>query len=272
MQTEETTLQELENEPEEPVIEQGEVAEEGTESEPQEEPKESKPKENRYSKRVKGLNTQLREEQRARIALEERLKKFEEANKLTEEPNPDTYEDPDKYRKDRNTWNEQEREKIRQEERENLKRENAQKAYKKKIDEGVEAYKTNRVEYAKNDEKFRSYEIEIDDIVEEYQTPDIQDFILGSKETGPAIVKYLGTNPDELLEIASASPQQRAFKMGRLVSKLEAKPVKKSSSAPPPPRSEGASAPKTNSPAKSSRHTVIKGETFAQRAKRLNGR
>jgi len=264
--TETTALEELESEPVEPVIETPENNE--AEEKQEGEEKQEKPKENRYSRRVKDLNTKYRQEQREKEALQKRLNEIEEKNKLKKEPEPDDYDDgvvPEEIKK---KWDNQTRESIREEERNKLKQEQKAKKQAEKWDEGRKLYIKSRADYVKEDPSFGSYEREIDDAVDQFQAPEIQNMIVESKELGPAIVSHFGKNPDDLLDIASASPQKRFFKMGQLIAKLEAKPVKKSSSAPAPTRSEKGSAKKVVAGRNAPRG---KNETFAEYARRKNG-
>jgi len=259
---EETALQEIAEESTEPVIDE---KEQGT-AEGKEE-KVEKPKENRYSKRVKDLNTKYRTEERARIAAEKELAEIKESKKLKKEPQPEDFEDGIVPESKKKQWANQTREEIRAEERENLKKESKFKKQQKIIDEGKKAYIKGRSAYVNEDPEFHKYEVEIDDIVEEYQAPEIQNIILKSKK-GLEIVKHFGKNPDDLLDIASSSPADRVYKMGQLTGKLQAKPVKKSSSAPSPTRSEKGSATSTSLGKNDPRG---KNESWSDFCKRKNG-
>ena len=84
-------------------------------------------------------------------------------------------------------------------------------------------------------------QILVDAIVNASGSEAIRQTVLGS-DIGPAIVDYLGNNPDELEEIADKSQLEQARVLGRIEAKLEAKPVKKVSSAPAPTRSSKGSA------------------------------
>jgi hypothetical protein len=268
--TEETTaLEELETEPTEPVVEEDktEESEEKTEEKAEGDDK-PKPKENRYSKTVKKYHANWREEQRKSTRLQKELDEIKEAKKLKKAPEADDYEDGVVPDKDKKQWDNQTREEIREEERNRIKQENHEKKQQKKWDDGRDQYVKARPAYLKEDPEFGSYERKIDDAVHEWKAPEIQNIIIESKELGPAIVSHFGKNPDELLDIASASPQKRFFKMGQLITKLEAKPVKKTSSAPPPPRSERGSAKTVNTNSKNQRG---KNETHLEYARRVNG-
>lgn len=260
--TGENALEELENEPETPVIEEAEKGEET-------EAKEEKPKENRYSKRVKDLNTKWRESERKADDLEKRLNDRDEASKLKKEPDPDDYDEGVVPDADKKKWSDQIREEIRQEERTKIKQEMAQKKQQAKYDEGKDAYIKARPAYLEADPKHGSYEREIDEAVDQWQAPEIQNIIIESKELGPEIVKHFGKNPDDLLDIASSSPAKRFFKMGQLVTKLQAKAVKKTSSAPAPTRSEKGSAKKVS--VSNDAPYDSKKETFQEFSRRKNG-
>lgn len=250
--TETSPLAEIDEEPETPVVEDStsedvseDVSLETNEEEKNPEQLEAEKAEQekakgkkRLSDRNRELTYQLREEQRQRKADQDRIAKLEEATKIKSKPEPDFYDDHDIYIEDRKKWDEQERSKIREEERLRIREELQYENYQKQLDKNKDLYKSGRESYAKNNPKFHSYEEHIDFIVDKYETPEIQDLILEAGKQGPAIVSYFGANPDELEEIASLSPRQRVFRMGALTSKLEAKPVKTSSTAPPPPTSE----------------------------------
>jgi len=254
----EIEIEEKEKEVESPV---------GEDSKPIEGEKE-KPKDNRYSRRVKELNTKWRESERKAAELQRMLDERVEATKIIKEPDPDEFDDLDKYKETKNKWNEQERARIRREEREAIKQEELDKKHKENLEAGKNAYIKSRASYVKEIPDFHKFEVEIDEAVEQWQAPEIQNIILESKELGPAIVKHFGENPDDLLDIASSSPAKRFFKMGQLITKLQAKPVKKSSSAPDPIRSEKGSATKSLS---SDAPYDPKRETFQEYARRRNG-
>jgi hypothetical protein len=260
--TEESALTEIEKEPVTPVVEESTEAEGKTE-----EVKEEKPKENRYSKRVKELNTKFREAERRAEDAEKKLSEQAEANKLKKAPDPDDYDDGEVPESDKKKWDDQVRADIRNEERIRIKQENADKKQQEKLENGKNAYIKSRADYVKENPEFRKYEVEIDDAVEQWRAPEIQNIILEAKELGPAIVTHFGNNPDDLLDIASSSPAKRFFKMGQLITKLEAKPVKKTSSAPDPTRPEKGSAKKI---AATGGYDPKK-ETFKEFARRSNG-
>ena len=261
---ENSALQELESE----TVETESTEKKVDEGKPAEEPK-AKPKENRYSKRVKELNSKWRESERKVADLERKLGEREEAEKIKKEPDPEDYDDMESYRKDRKKWNDQEYSKIRKEERNSIKEKSAGKKQKEAFEKGKNAYLKSRPSYVKEDPDFHKYEVEIDEAVEQWQAPEIQNIILKSKELGCEIVKHFGNNPDDLLDIVSSSPSERIFKMGRLTAKLQAKPVKKSSSAPDPVRSEKGSAKKISMDAKDPYDP--KRESFSEFARRRNG-
>ena len=227
-----------------------------------------KPKDNRYSKRVKELNTKWRESERKAAELQKQLDDRAESAKIKKEPDPDEFDDLDVYKENKSKWNEQERARIRKEEREAIAQEIQDKKHQENLEAGKNAYIKSRAGYVKENPEFHRFEVEIDEAVEQWQAPEIQNIILESKELGPAIVAHFGENPDDLLDIASSSPAKRFFKMGQLITKLEAKPVKKTSSAPDPTRSEKGSAKKimaSDAPYDSKR------ETFQEYARRRNG-
>lgn len=136
----------------------------------------------------------------------------------------------------------------------------------------MESYKKAAEKLKTEDPNFQKYANEIDNVIEEYEAPEIKGIIYKAKSLGPAIVQYLGTHPEELEEIASSSPFDRVLKMGQLMSQLKATSIKTGSSAPNPVRSEVRSAPSRFTQSGGTHSTVIRNETFQERAKRINGR
>ena len=223
----------------------------------------------RLSDRNRELTFRLRQAERDLEA--ERKEKEELKSKFTikHEPDPDDYSDRDKYTEDREAWKAQERARIRAEETQNISQAQARREHDEKLEKQKEAYLSSRAEAIKDDPKFHEYEIEIDKVVETFDAPEIQDLILAAKKNGPKIVKYLGTNPEALEEIADASPKERAFLMGKLVAKLEAKTVKTISTAPEPTRSERGSAQRVSIP--TGKTYDPSKETFKAYSARING-
>lgn len=223
----------------------------------------------RLSDRNRELTYRLRQAERELEA--ERKKNVEQAVKAPKtEPDPEDYSDRQKYNQDREAWKEAERARIRAEESEKIKAEAVQAEKAKQFEKQKDGYIKARTDAIKEDEKYHEYEKEIDKVVEAFEAPEIQDLILAASKHGPKIVSYLGKNPDELEEIASASPRERTFLMGKLVARLEAKPAApKISSAPNPTRSEKGGAPRTLVP--TGRAYVPEKESFQAFSKRING-
>lgn len=224
----------------------------------------------RLSDRNKELTFRLRQTERELEAERKKTAEITAKAAIKSEPDPEDYADRNKYTQDREAWKTQERAKIRAEESENIRQEAKRTEHQTQLEKQKEGYISGRVDAIKDDPKYHEYEKEIDKVVEAFEAPEIQDLILAASKQGPKIVKYLGTNPDELEEIASASPKERAFLMGKLVAKLEAKPVKTISTAPNPTRSEKGSAPRPAAP--SGKSFDPSKETFRQYSQRINGR
>lgn len=197
---------------------------------------------NRLSDNIKKATWEKHEALREAKALREEVEKLKAATKIQKEPDQDDYSDHSKWQADKQKWEEQKMAEIEAKVTQKVRGEIEQANYEKSMSEDTKAYIKGREAWAKEDENFRDYEVAVDEAVKLHRTPEIQNIILKAREKGPAIVKYLGTNPDELAEIASASPQDRFYLMGKLTAKLETKQVKKVSSAPPPIESEKASA------------------------------
>lgn len=243
---------------------------EGVEVEKQADPEADKERgKRRLSDRNRELTYNWRQSQREAEALRRENEELKARAIPKQEPDRDDYSDRDKYNEDREAWKKQEREKIEAEAEKKIRQGDAQRARQAEAEKQKEAYLASRPDAIKEDPKFHEYELEIDKVVDAFDAPEIQDLILAAKKQGPKIVKYLGTNPDELEEIASASPRERSFLMGKLVAKLEAKPVKTISTAPNPTRSERGSAPRAEAP--SGKTYDPSKETFRQYSARVNG-
>ena len=223
----------------------------------------------RLSDRLREQTFHRREAERRAEALAKELQEFKSKSVIKSEPDPENYSDRDKYSQDREIWKEQERARIRAEESQNVRKELEREKTQAQFEKQKEGYIAGRTEAIKEDANYHEYEKEIDKVVDAFEAPEIQDLILAASKQGPKIVKYLGTNTDELEEIASASPKERAYLMGKLVAKLEAKPVKTISSAPNPTRSEKGSAQRPAAP--TGRVFDKSKEAFTSFAKRYNG-
>jgi len=228
--TEETPLEEIANEPDTPVIEK---PEEKSEEKQQEKEKAKK----RLSDRLKEETWKRREAERQFEAEKKAREELEAQTKLKVEPKEDDYADFTKFQEDKDRWAAQKEQEIEARVTQKVQQEQHQKQAEQARQANQAEYLKSREQYAKDDPKFRDYEVEIDRHVNAYGAPELQDLILKAKEIGPRMVKHLGTHPEELLDIASSPQAERAFLLGKLQAKLEAKPVKKVSSAPDPVRS-----------------------------------
>lgn len=223
----------------------------------------------RLSDRLKEQTFKWREEQRKSEALAKELQELKAKLTVKSEPKPDSYDDRDKYDQDHEAWIEQERERIRREESEKLTRKQQEAKELEEIRKQEEDYKAGRAGVAKEDPNLSEHEKMIDEVVESYEAPEIRELIYGQRKQGPKLVSYLGNNPDELEKLANASPRERLVLMGKLLAKLEAKPVKTISSAPNPTRSEKGSAQRPAAP--TGRAFDKSKEAFTAFAKRYNG-
>ena len=91
---------------------------------------------------------------------------------------------------------------------------------------------------------FQARESEFSKEVEDYHSvtrnpslPITQDMvdIIADTDDGPAVLYYLGKNPDITAQLANLSPTAVAREIGRIEAKLATKPEKSVSKAPPPP-------------------------------------
>ena len=232
----------------------------------------AKKNQNRYSRRVEDLNTKYRTEERRANSLEQENKELKEASVIETEPDPDDYSDNGKLADDKAKWAKQRDDKIREEGRTEGRNENAKNQQTQKQEKVATGYGKQRVYGDKHFKDFYQSEKTVGDILQSHgdHAVEIRDSILESKNSA-AIINHLGDDIDKLQELAFMSPRDQAKAIWALDKELEAKPVKNVSSAPDPPRSEKESAPR---PAASSggRHIHKKGETFLERARRLNSR
>ena len=238
--------------------------------EKQESPENEKEKaKKRLSDRLKEQTFKWREEQRKSEALAKEVQELKAKLTIKDEPRPDSYDDRDKYDRDRGTWEEQERARIRKEESERLTRKQQEEREIEEIRKQEDDYKAGRAGVAKEDPNLSEHEKLIDDVVEEYRAPEIRELIYGQRKQGPKLVSYLGNNPDELEKLANSSPKERLVLMGKLLAKLEAKPVKTISSAPNPTRSEKGSAQRPAAP--TGKAFDKSKESWQAYARRING-
>ena len=232
--TEENPLTELEHEPTETVLEGQEVEGQEGEVSPEEQvekaAQEKAAKKQRYSDRVKDLNTKFREEERAGKAKDRRIAELEDAAKIKSKPVAGDYEDHDKYLADDKKYSEQEindRVNVRFEEKQ---AESRRDEANKQINKQTEVYVSNRQKAISEDSKYIEYEKIVDNVNKD--APEIFNAIL--KGGGPAMVKYLGQNPDELEDIVLTDPSERMFELGKIAAKVKAKSPKTTSTAPDP--------------------------------------
>lgn len=248
-------------------VEGGESVESEKAGEPEAEKEKAK---KRLSDRLREQTYHRRQAERERDELKQKVNELSAKVEKKDEPDPEDYGDRQKYLADRDAWKAQETKRLEAEVEQKLKAKAAQESQQQIFEKQKDGYIKSRADAIKEDAEFHNYEKEIDKVVEAFDAPEIQDLILAASKQGPQIVSYLGKNPDELEEIASASPRQRTFLMGKLVAKLEAKPVKKISSAPDPVRSE-----KGGVPVKAAPKGLVfdkSKESFSQYAARINGK
>jgi len=258
-----TTLQELEDEPTAKLIEPKAEAtiEEKAKAETLKSDDREKAKK-RLSDRLKEETYHRREAERKLELSNKLLEEMEVANKLQSEPKEDDYADFTKFKSDQNKWIAQKENEIEDRVTKRITAANQEKQYNQSMQEKQKIYLTHREPLAKEDDKFHDYEVAIDDAVSTWGAPEIQSLILNAKEYGPQIVKYLGNHPDDLVNIASAPQSERSFLMGRLLAKLEAKPVKKITSASDPVRPGSKSAIVEANPSNETVSEYIKRKNF----------
>jgi len=280
---EENPLDELENEPTEKLIsEEVEEVQEVVEGEeksedfvrepltPEQEAVRTEKNRTRYSRRVKRQNDELTQKDNIIKQQADRIKAYEDANRIKAEPDQDDYVDHDDYKRDQKTYQDQEvNDRVQAQLTEERNKESQSKA-NREYNRKAQDYAMKRVDAIDADPKYKSYENSVDDAVNAFNAPEIEQAIV--RGGGTAMVAYLGKHLDELEDIASMGVYDRMYELGQIANKVKAKAPKKISTAPDPVRSDRGSVKASQAKSSGSRHAYIKGESFKERAMRKNGR
>lgn len=252
-------------------LEEATVEEAKTEEQPKEEPKQEEKVQarNRLSDSLKKATYNWRETERQLAEERKRVAELEELTKLKAEPNQENYDDYNQYKADKEKWQSQIEE-------ENEKRIEAQVTHRLEQQQAAKEQEERSLTWAKqkeyglkNFDNWQEKEKIVVEYLKEYNAPVLRDEILDSRK-GAALVDKLGADVEELENLLSLPPTKQAKRLGILEAKLEATPVKKSSSAPEPAKGTPVSASvKTNSG--QSKYIRKKGESMTDYAKRVNG-
>lgn len=249
---EETTAQEIENEPTESIVETDGVenpvntdtveteetnTEENNESNKTEEFEKpwQKKKNTSVEKRIAKATYDKHESDRARKREADRADAAEKKlRELTEikEPSPDDHETTEDYQDRRKEYDDQRVEEIKREavadytikqeaQRQRDSREDVQEGYNRSREGAIKQYKD-----------YENSEKEITGAVQYYENPSLMASIFES-ENKNAIVDYLGKNPTELNKIAQLSPTGAARQLGFIESKLVKAPAKRKTAPAP---------------------------------------
>lgn len=253
--------------------------EEVDETEAEAEDKPSKPqKKSRAQERIEELNTKYREEERKRIALEERLRLLEE-QKGKSEDKPDTPDEPakgltepspddknedgtdkyplgefdPKYLKDIVLHaNRLEREAAKAEQDKATKAAQTEQARNELMEEWQGRVNSAQERYPDFQEKTQSLAAAFEGI-----DPSYGDYLgdtIMSMDNGPDVLYHLASNPEQAKEIANSGAAKATLAIGRISAmyegeKVDKKPAPKSTKAPPPPpRARGSAVAKSVDP------------------------
>jgi len=198
-------------------------------AEEQADEKQEKPK-SRAQQRVEEAIAAKKEAERRAAALEARLRVLE----AQQAPNPDSYDDPTKFQADLTSHA------VKQARADELKEE-AQEA-RKSAEEARHSAWREKVETVKD--RFPDFDI----IAHNPQLPVSETMadVISEHDNGPAILYYLGKNPEEARRIASLPPARQGLELGRIEAKVSIPPPKRTSTAPPPaPKLAGGGSPST---------------------------
>jgi len=214
---------------------------EDTESKEQEKSEEKKPKKGGFQKRVDKLNARIAEKEREAEFWRQQALKSQGSGDAKSEPSaknaspkapegkplPEQYETHAEYVEALTEWKTDQKLKDRDEKAE---RDKAQTEQQKT----VQAYLERKEAFSKKTPDFDDVIAEVDDI---RVSPAVRDIILSS-ENGPELAYELAKDRDEYARICKLPPIQAAREMGKLESRILAKPsapeAKKITNAPKP--------------------------------------
>jgi hypothetical protein len=259
--TEELPQEELENEPTEKIA--GESAfEEKPEEKAEEKPQEDEEKrKSRIAYQIGELKRKAREAKEEAERERQARRQLEEQTKIKEEPKEDNYPDYEAYNKDRQKWETQKEQEIREKVARELKEEEFKKKKQTAEARRAQNYAEQRNEMAQNDKKFAEHEGMVSDFVNLTGSIELRNFIMESKK-GAQIISYLGKHPKHLDNLEGLDDVAQINRIvDDVLPKLDAKQVKKVSSAPDPVRSGKKSAIAPVNP---------ENETYAEYIRRKN--
>lgn len=207
---------------EEEVVDQ-DNDEDSDEGEVKEDDKAKPKKKGGFQRRIDKLNARNAETERRARALEERLAQLEagkqdapkanESRSQEDKPRPDNFDTHAEYVEALADWKIEQREKAREAEAQRSKLENDHKA---KLQAHFERVKT----FAESVDDFEEAIEAVDDI----PVPAALQELIFSSENGPELLYELAKNREEFERIAKLSPLACARALGRLESKIAAKP------------------------------------------------
>lgn len=193
------------------------------------EEKQEKPK-SRAQQRVEEALAAKKEAEKRAAALEARLKALE----AQQAPNPDSYDDPTKFQADLTSHA------VKKARAEELKEE-VTEARTQAEEARISAWR-EKVETVKD--RFPDF----DSVAHNPQLPVSATMadVISEHDNGPAILYYLGKNPEEARRISSLPPARQGLELGRIEAKVSVPPPKRTSTAPPPaPALAGGGSPAT---------------------------
>lgn len=242
---EETTQEPVEEVQEEITEPVEEAVEESSQEEVKEEPQEEQKPKKSLDDRLKDLSRktwEMREAERKAKEQTEKLEKLQEQFSQIKPPNPDDFDDVEKFNEKKGEYEqhiiEQKANKLAQERYQ----EQQQQADNQRLSQKWEYEKLKAIE---KDPNFSMHEAKVEQVLKMNNRIAYAQPILQSEKSAD-IVSYFGKNAEHLERFATLPPEMALKELGILEYKLGQKPTKKTPKAPEPinPVDSGGGAPK----------------------------
>lgn len=169
---------------------------------------------------------QLQEEKRLREAAEKRIADYEaKTNPLADKPNPDNFEDHEKYTDALADWKLAQKEKAKEEKAKepNVDEIVAQKLKEKEVET---SFRAKEQEFRKQNPGYDRATGVVNGLLKHVDPnhPSTQAFssVLLNSPNPPALVHYLGTHPDVAIELMQMSPFEIQDRLGTIIDELDA--------------------------------------------------
>jgi len=213
---------------EEEVVEEKETQDPPAEEEKAEEKPEEKPKKKGKTaeERIREIaqkTAEMRERERRAIAKEKEIEEREAKLNDTGPPNPDKFDDYDKYNEAMRVYHEkQARIKVEREKKDYLLKEKKQEELKRRMagwdgrrELAIEANPNYVAAENKVAHRFKSFD----------NLTAVEEITIDPN--GPKIIEYLSNNPEQLLDIADSDQRDTVRKISAISAKMDIKPAKK---------------------------------------------